>query len=490
MEPISRRGALTLGGLGLAGTVVGGAGLLWTSSSSGGIASAPPGEELAEPSELRSANGRLQVRLDAALGTVQVGGRSASALSFNGGIPGPTLRLKAGDRLGVTLHNGLDDPTNLHVHGLHVSPEGNGDNPFVMVEPGESFDYEYQLPANHPPGLYWYHPHHHGLVADQIFGGLYGAIIVEDPEPIGAARERVLVISDITLDGLGGIPAVSPMEQMMGREGEHMLANGQANPRLNARTGERERWRIVNACVSRYLRLRLDGQRMQLLGIDSGRFGAPETVEEIVLAPGNRADLLVTMVDGTAVLETLPYDRGGPGGMMGGGEQPRTPTGRASLATLTVAGEEVAAAPAVPAQPAPRDLRGTAVTARRELTFAMGMGGMMGGGGSMMSFTINGREFDGNRVDTTVEAGSVEEWTLRNTSPMDHPVHLHVWPMQIVESDGRAPDTAIWQDVVNVPARGQIRVRIAFDDFAGRSVYHCHILDHEDNGMMGVIEVR
>jgi FtsP/CotA-like multicopper oxidase with cupredoxin domain len=491
VEPISRRGALTLGGLGLAGTVVGGAGLLWTSSSAD-TAQPQPGKELAEPSELRSANGRLQLRLDAALGTVQVGGRSASALSFNGGIPGPTLRLKAGDGLGVTLHNGLDDPTNLHVHGLHVSPQGNGDNPFAMIEPGESFDYEYQLPADHPPGLYWYHPHHHGFVADQIFGGLYGAIIVEDPEPIDAARERVLVISDITLDGLGRIPAVSPMEQMLGREGQLVLVNGQVNPRLGARPAERERWRIVNACVSRYLRLRLDGQRMQLLGIDSGRFRAPETVDEIVLAPGNRADLLVTMVDGTAVLETLPYDRGGPGGMMGGGERPRsgTPTGRVSLATLTVAGEEVAAAPAVPAQPAPRDLRGRAVTARRELTFAMGMGGMMGGGGSMMSFTINGLEFDGDRVDTTVEAGSVEEWTLRNTSPMDHPVHLHVWPMQIVESDGRAPDTAIWQDVVNVPARGQVRVRIAFDDFAGRSVYHCHILDHEDNGMMGVIEAR
>jgi len=177
---------------------------------------------------------------------------------------------------------------------------------------------------------------------------------------------------------------------------------------------------------------------------------------------------------------------------MGGGGTPRSGTaaGRASLATLAVAGEPVAAAPEVPAQPAPRDLRGKAVTARRELTFAMGMGGMMGGGGSMMSFTINGREFEGDRVDTTVESGSVEEWTLRNTSPMDHPVHLHVWPMQIVESDGRAPDTAIWQDVVNVPARAQVRVRIAFDDFAGRTVYHCHILDHEDQGMMGIIEAR
>ncbi len=108
----------------------------------------------------------------------------------------------------------------------------------------------------------------------------------------------------------------------------------------------------------------------------------------------------------------------------------------------------------------------------------------------MMSFTINGREFDPDRVDVTVEAGSVEEWTLTNTSPMVPPMHLHVWRMQVVESAGRALARPAWQDVVNVPARGQVRVRIAFDDFVGRTVYHCHILDHEDRGMMGVIEVR
>ncbi|MEX1077579.1 MAG: multicopper oxidase family protein [Homoserinimonas sp.] len=489
MEPITRRGALRLGGLGLAGIVAGGAGLLWTASSTS-TGQMQPGGKFVQPSELRSANGLLQARLDVARGTVPIGGHTASALSFNGGIPGPTLRLMAGDRIGLTLHNGLNDPTNLHVHGLHVSPEGNGDNPFVIVEPGESFAYEYLLPSEHPPGLYWYHPHHHGFVAEQVFGGLYGAIIVEDPVPIEAARERLLVISDITLDGRGRIPAVSPMEQMLGREGELILVNGQVNPRLTARPGERERWRILNACVSRYLHLRLDGQRMQLLGVDSGRFGTPETVEAIVLAPGNRADLLVTMVDGTGVLRTVPYDRGGPGGMMGANESPPsgTPAARVSLATLTVAGEPAAAAPEVPVQRAPRDLRGKAVTARRTLTFAMGMGGMMGGGGSMMSFTINGREFDPARVDATVEAGSVEEWTLINTSPMDHPVHLHVWPMQVVESAGRALDRPVWQDVVNVPARGRVRVRIAFDDFVGRTVYHCHILDHEDKGMMGVIE--
>jgi FtsP/CotA-like multicopper oxidase with cupredoxin domain len=143
----------------------------------------------------------------------------------------------------------------------------------------------------------------------------------------------------------------------------------------------------------------------------------------------------------------------------------------------------------------PRDLRTATVGARRELVFAMGMGGGNGGmgahaGSGMMGFTINGRPFDPARIDTTVVVGAVEEWTLRNTSRMDHPVHLHVWPMQVIEEAGRPAGAPRWQDVVNVPAGGIAVVRIAFDDFPGRTVYHCHILDHEDLGMMGLIEAR
>lgn len=114
----------------------------------------------------------------------------------------------------------------------------------------------------------------------------------------------------------------------------------------------------------------------------------------------------------------------------------------------------------------------------------------MGMSGSMMSFTINGDTFDPGRVNTTAQSGTVEEWTLHNTSPMDHPVHLHVWPMQVTDSNGSPHTQITWQDVVNVPARGQVTVRVPFDDFAGKTVYHCHILDHEDAGMMGVINVR
>ncbi|MET3952529.1 FtsP/CotA-like multicopper oxidase with cupredoxin domain [Arthrobacter sp. UYEF36] len=203
MQPISRRQALLLGGLGAAGTAAGGAGLIWTLTSR----PAPvTGSELTQPPEERSTNGQLQVRLEAAPGQILLAGRQTAALGYNDGIPGPTLRVRPGDVLKIGLVNNLAQTTNLHVHGLHVSPEGDGDNVFVSVDPGGTFDYEYRLPDDHPPGVYWYHPHHHGMVADQIFAGLFGAIIVEDPEPIESRADRVLVISEITLDGGGEHP--------------------------------------------------------------------------------------------------------------------------------------------------------------------------------------------------------------------------------------------------------------------------------------------
>ncbi|WP_247828535.1 multicopper oxidase family protein [Arthrobacter antioxidans] len=490
MEPISRREALLLGGLGVAGAAAGGAGLIWTLTSQ----EAPvTGSDLIQPPEERSANGRLQVRLEAAPGQLLLAGRQAAALGYNGGIPGPTLRVRPGDVLRIRLVNNLAQTTNLHVHGLHVSPDGNGDNVFVSVDPGGAFDYAYELPEDHPPGVYWYHPHHHGMVADQIFAGLFGAIIVEDPEPIEASAERVLVISDTTLDDLGNIPDVPEMDRMRGREGELILINGQSNPHISARPGQRERWRIINTCVSRYLRLRLDGQQLQLLGMDSGRFPTPRTENELLLTPGNRADLLVTTTTGDSTLRALYQDRGDMAGMMGSGSGARNPADQpdgTALATLRVAGDPVAALTAVPTQQGLADLRSGSVAAHRHIVLAAGMGRGMGMGGGMMRFTINGREFDEARTDITVAAGDVEEWTLINTSPMDHPFHLHVWPMQIIEENGLGTNAALWQDVVNVPANGRVKVRVAFKDFRGRSAYHCHILDHEDLGMMGAIEVR
>ncbi|PLC11415.1 copper oxidase [Kocuria flava] len=492
MSPLTRRQLLALGAAGAGAAAAGGAGLWWTS---GGGEALGGGRDLVQPEVLTGRDGVLDLALEAAPARVRVGARQAHVQAFNGSLPGPTLRVRPGDTIRVAMTNGLEAPTNLHVHGLHVSPEDNGDNPFVSIEPGGSFDYEFVLPDDHPPGTYWYHPHRHGHVADQLAAGLYGAIVVEDPDPVPVARERVLVVSDLTLDDSGNPAEVSPPQRMMGREGETVLVNGQVRPRAGAAPGERELWRVVNACPSRYLRLTLDGQTLRLLGRDVGRLPEPVELTEVTLAPGNRVELLVDTREGASTLTAAPVDRGSMDGMMGGampGDGPGTDE-PIELLTLEVTGDRAGDADPVPAGPALRDLREEPAAARRTLDFAMGMGGMMGGmrgPGRMMSFTIDGRPFDAERTDQRVRVGTVEEWTLTNSSPMDHPVHLHVWPMQVVSEEGRDVSAPKWLDVVNIPAFGEVTVRVAFDDFAGRTVYHCHILDHEDLGMMGTVEAR
>ncbi|MGB3955787.1 MAG: multicopper oxidase family protein [Brooklawnia sp.] len=487
MRPITRREALRLGMLGGFGVLVGGVGLSWSglpwlaprSSSIGG-----GGGSLVEPEVLRSWGGVLRVELVAARQESTVAGRRARVLTYNGTVPGQTWLVRPGDRIEVRLRNELDIPTNLHTHGLEVSPQDNGDNPFLSIEPGQVFDYRFDLPADHPPGVFWYHPHRHGTVADQLFGGLYGALIVEgDQVPVG--RDRVLVVSDLSLTADGQVASVSGPEVMMGREGDLVLVNGQHRPQLSARPGQRERWRVVNACTSRYLRLSLPEQGLELLGIDSGREPAPREVADVLLAPGNRADLLVNLRAGTSELRTLGHDRGGMG-MMGGSGL----SGPGTLAILTVTGDEVAAPGPVPDPPPVPDLREKPVARQREIAFTMTMGSMMGPGRDMMDLGFDGRAFDADRLDQQVSAGTVEEWVIANPTTMDHPFHLHVWPMQLIETGGQPVNEPARRDVVNVPAQGQVRVLVDFARHPGRSVYHCHILDHEDAGMMASVEAR
>ncbi|WP_024288380.1 multicopper oxidase family protein [Cellulomonas sp. KRMCY2] len=497
-EAISRRHALELGLLGAASAGVGLVGLGgngWPPFGPGSTVRNPaPGQgaALTEPDVLRAVDGVLQVDLRAAPADVSLAGRTAHVLAFNGSVPGPTLLLAPGDRLRVRLVNDLDEPTNLHTHGLEVSPQGAGDNPFVRVDPGEAHAYDILLPADHPTGLFWYHPHHHGMVAGQVFAGLYGAIVV-DRDASATAGERLLIISDTSLAADGSVAVVSPMDRMAGREGDLVLVNGQARPVLEGRTGATEHWRVLNACTSRYLRLSLDGHPMSLNGFDGRPLATPHDVTEIVLAPGNRADLTVTLPAGTTQLETLAYDRGsGRGmGMMGG--RPPSSRGATTLAIVRATGTTSGAGAVPPAAPGPgrrpagRDLRSASVARSRVLELATGMGMGMGDGG--MRFTIDGRSFDPERIDQQVRAGDVEEWTIRNTSPMSHPFHLHVWPMQLVRTADGPVTVVDRRDVVDVPADGEVTVRIAFDRFSGRTVYHCHILDHEDLGMMGTIAV-
>ncbi|MGQ0773762.1 MAG: multicopper oxidase family protein [Pseudonocardiales bacterium] len=429
---------------------------------------------------LDSQDGWLEVGLTAAAG-VRLIGQDTHALGYNGTSPGPTLRVRPGDELAVRLTNQLEAPTNLHTHGVRVSPQGNSDNPFLRVDPGASFDYLYRIPADHPAGTYWYHPHHHGMVADQIFSGLAGVLLVDRGPDLPVTADRVLLVTDTTLDGDGRVTQISDMDRAMGRQGELVLVNGQHHPTILATPGATQRWRIINGCTSRVLAIRLAGHELVQVAQDGTFLPVPASRDRVVLAPGNRADMVIRPTGiGRYPLTTDAVDRGSMGGMMGGGN---ASSGPVTLATMVTAGATTMSPPLPTTLLA--EISGTAsATAVRQIAFQMGMG--MGG----MAFTINGRAFDPERDDQTVRLGTIEEWIVTNPSPLAHPFHLHVWPFTVLATSDATPPTGTPQDVVLIPARGWVRLRIPFTTYSGRSVYHCHILDHEDAGMMATVNVR
>ena len=200
------------------------------------------GRLLAEPPVLRSADGRLDVTLEAQFGPAVMGGRAVITYTFNGHAPGPTMSLHPGDSLGVKLTNQMDHPTNLHTHGLHVSPAGNSDNVFVHLMPGETFTYEYAIPHDgasglYIPGLYWYHPHMHGYSSDQVSGGMAGALIIEgalDALPgIRDVPERLLVIQATQFDDDGVMISFPKMDVIA------IFVNGQSHPAIEIAPGKR-----------------------------------------------------------------------------------------------------------------------------------------------------------------------------------------------------------------------------------------------------------
>jgi FtsP/CotA-like multicopper oxidase with cupredoxin domain len=483
---ITRRGALMLGGLGVASLATGITGWVVAGGASG--ARLPPtetGAPLREPPVLHSSGGRLELNLAADKG-VSLAGRDTGALGFNGISPGPTLRVRPGDELAVRLTNRLDQPTNLHTHGLRVSSQGNSDNPFLRINPGDSFDYLFRIAPDHPAGTNWYHPHHHGTVADQLFGGLAGALLVDGGPDLPVAADRLLLITDTTLTSDGDVAPVDAMQRAMGRQGELVLINGQHEPSIPATADASQRWRIINSCTSRVLSIRLTGHDLVQIAQDGTFLPSPAVRDRVVLAPGSRAEVVVhPRGHGQYALIADAVDRGAMRGMggMGGMSGRAVTSGPVTLATMIATGPARPAPPlpaSLPAEPSPTD----SVTSRRTIAFQMGMGP------GAMAFSIDGRTFDPERDDQIIRFGTTEEWTITNSSPLDHPFHMHVWPVTVIAaSDNRQP-LGIPQDVVLVPAGGWVRLRIPFAAYPGRSVYHCHILDHEDAGMMATVNVQ
>ena len=427
-------------------------------------------EMFRDPAVVASRDGALELTLTAALATVDVGGQPALAAVYNGSYVPPTLRVRPGDVVRLRLVNALDDATNLHTHGLAVSPLGNSDNVFLHVAPGGAQDYEIRVAPSHAPGLYWYHPHAHGHSDDQVRNGMSGALIVEgllDPFPrLRDVPEHVLLLKDAQI-GNGHIVPRGIGDDVI------RTVNGMLNPTITLRPGETQLWRIGNVGADLYYPLTLDGHRFYEVARDGHRLARLVPRKELLLPPGAREEVLVqAAAAGTYRLRTAGFSTGPQGNHYPG----------AVLATVRVAGAALTPI-ALPDKllPVP-DLRG-AVTGRRTIVFSE-----MENGDTLF---IDGRTFDPGRTDTRVKLGAIEEWTIRNESGELHDFHIHQTHFQVTEVNGAPQRFEGYQDIVNVPVRGEVKVIIPFTDpvIVGRFVYHCHLLSHEDKGMMATIEV-
>lgn len=411
-------------------------------------------------------------------------GAATTVWAYNGMSPGPLIDVQEGDTVSIVFNNQLAQESTIHWHGLPVPPDQDG-NPMDAVPPGGSKTYTFTLPKG-SAGTYWYHPHPHMTTHQQVYMGLAGCFVVRPlVDPLAGIPERVMVVSDLRLDVNNQITANTPMDARIGREGNQLLVNGVRMPDIAVQPGTTERWRILNATNARYLRLALQGHTLNVVGHDGGLIEQAQIVTETLLAPAQRVELIVqasAQANQSFALRALAYDRGA---MMASVQVDDVP-----VLTLSTTGGAAASAVALP--PVLRSVAALGNPARTQsvlLTESMGpgMGGAMGG-----QFLINNKSFDPNRVDLVSRVNDVEDWLIDNQSAMDHPFHIHGTQFQVVSRTTggittNAPYRA-WVDVVNTRAREAVRVRIQ-QTMPGKRMFHCHILEHEDAGMMGILDV-
>jgi FtsP/CotA-like multicopper oxidase with cupredoxin domain len=385
-------------------------------------------------------------------------GRMIRGFTCDGSVPGPLVEANVGDELRVRLTNELPQPTTIHWHGVRVPAAMDGTEDVQRpVRPGETFEYRFVVPD---AGTFWYHSHVNET--EQLERGLYGALVVRGPGEPALDGEQVLLFDDLKLDEDGDVaPFGDHHELHEGREGDVLLVNGREQPELEIAAGQIERWRIVNAANTRFVRLSVGGRPFAILGTDGGLLPAPLQATEVLVTPGDRVELAVgPFAEGEELeIEALPYDRGR--------GEPR----RDRFATLRVG----AAAPSHAS--IPETLRPIEPLVRNgaEPTRTVSMKALMHGGH--------------HQHDEPVRVGDLQVWDLVNETSQDHPFHLHGFFFQVLDENGEPPATLSWEDTVNVPRQGRVRIAWLPDDRPGKWMYHCHILEHHAMGMMAHFDV-
>ena len=401
-------------------------------------------------------------------------GKTISAWGFNQQIPAPTLKAKVGDTMIIRVKNELEEPTIIHWHGLRIPSAMDGTGAVQEpIKPGETFEYRFQL---QDAGTFWFHSHANETV--QMERGMYGALIVEDPaEQIITDGEKTFMIDDMKLDANNRFtkpgwffPRIK--ERHDGRQGNTLLINGKEKSVINVHAGQRERWRFINSSSARYFFLYLGGKPFQIIGTDGGLLESPITVNKILLTPGERIDVIAgPFKEGeNFLIESLAYNR-----------MTFLKSKRQAFAAVKVGKERssIANIPERLRRIEPLAQQDAPVT--RNIKFSVGPSLKNG-----MNFLVN------NKIhidDNPVKAGELQIWEISNTSLMDHPFHLHGDFFQVIEENGKAPEYRAWKDTYNLTPGSKIKIAWMPDHRPGMWMYHCHILEHHESGMMANFEL-
>jgi FtsP/CotA-like multicopper oxidase with cupredoxin domain len=465
---------------------------------------AKPAGVRSNPPELRAKNHTLSLTLHAATRS-----DGKDSFYFKGQPNAPTLRLSPGDQLKISYVNELPihpqetcaitpcmDMTNLHFHGLTVSPDAPQDDVLnMMATPGQSLHYTVQIPKDHPPGLYWYHTHPHGESHRQVLDGMSGALVIEGiesyyPSLVGLP-ERILIVRGRSISKDAQSPElqqrVALSSYACGGEPkapeEIFTVNGSVRPQIEIAPGQRQFWRVVNATADRYLDLQLESQQFEIVAMDGMPIAQHDPrhptrmADHVLLPPAGRLEAIVTGPSAGAPQRLISrcVDTGPDGdpnpSMILADIAPRPATDATPKLSKSSVRPDVRELDLAAEEKAPP---------RFTVTFTEDKNG----------FYINGEKFAPDAAPMVrAKVGSFQHWKIVNASGELHPMHIHqVHFLAYAENDQPIADP-VWLDTVNVSHGGSVDVIMDFTDpvIKGMSVFHCHLLNHEDKGMMAKI---
>jgi FtsP/CotA-like multicopper oxidase with cupredoxin domain len=481
-----------------------------------------------EPPLVKSVSGVAQLDLVAAIDPAT----NAPGFEYAGRFVAPTIEVNPGDTIDITYKNELpasttpSNMTNLHFHGITTSPLAPADDVIsMMAMPGQQLHYVVPIPLEEEPGIYWYHTHPHGQSNWQVTSGMAGAIVVDGIEThfpfLASLRQQVIVLRNPQdkpdYSTVGDARARAPQTRRAGArdqdstsydpcgpsDGTHVTINGIREARIGIQSGERQLFRVVNASANRYVDLAVDGQRLTLVSQDGFPLdtypGASGTavVRDVLIPPAGRAEFVVTGTAAGTLLRSKCVDTGPDGQPVPDVVLARlSPQGAAGPLSSSSLGRLPALRPAANKPPVPLLARALpAPSAQHTLVFTEET--------ATNQYFINGAQYDPNAAPAiTSRAGTTEEWTVVNATSELHAFHIHQVHFSVESVNGVAQSPGRWVDTVSVPYAktgangipqpGVVKLLMDFRNpiVRGIFVYHCHLLEHEDGGMMAKIEVR